>query len=439
MKKKVLSAILISTITLSAAALPMMASAETVDNKVEVQDKKIVELKAKEDTAAKELASIQNSIASIKEEATALQTEQASLGKEITKLSKEITDLEQRIAKRDASIKEQARSVQVDSSSSNILDLVVESDSVSDAVTRVVAASKLVNANNDLMQQQKEDKEAVATKKAQTEAKAATLQENAVTLEAKKGELEDQQLAQTIVVSGISAEKATEQGKKEQFLKEKADAEKKRAVQKAAVATTQKTAEKLNKEEKAPVNNSVQPAQQQPAQEQPAQQQPVQEQPAQQQPAQEQPAQQQPAQEQPAQQQPAQEQPSQPQEQAPSRPAANSGSIVAEAYKHIGKPYVWGAKGPASFDCSGFTSYVFRQAAGKEIGGWTVPQESAGTRISLSQLQAGDLVFWGGAGATHHVGIYVGGGQYIHAPAPGQGVTVQSMSAWSPDFGVRVN
>ncbi|MFJ8219791.1 C40 family peptidase [Bacillus cereus] len=118
---------------------------------------------------------------------------------------------------------------------------------------------------------------------------------------------------------------------------------------------------------------------------------------------------------------------------------SNTGNaVVAEAYKHIGKPYVWGAKGPDSFDASGFTSYVYSVAAGREIGGWTVPQESAGTRISLSQLAPGDLVFWGAPDATHHVGIYVGGGQYIHAPQPGASVTVQSMSACSPDFGVRM-
>lgn len=119
--------------------------------------------------------------------------------------------------------------------------------------------------------------------------------------------------------------------------------------------------------------------------------------------------------------------------------SSNTGdAVVAEAYKHIGKPYVWGAKGPDSFDSSGFTSYVYRVAAGREIGGWTVPQESAGAQVSLSQLVPGDLVFWGARGDTYHVGIYVGGGQYIHAPQPGESVTIQSISAWSPDFGVRM-
>ncbi|MGX7014156.1 C40 family peptidase [Vagococcus silagei] len=422
MKKKVLQALLISTITLSATALPMVASADTVDNKVSVQDKKINELKEKENAAAKELAGIQSSISSIKAEASQLQTEQASLGKEITKLSGEIKNLEQRIAKRDAAIKEQARSAQVDSANSTMLDVVMESDSISDAVTRVMAASKLVSANNDLMAQQKEDMTAVETKKDQTETKSASLQKNAVELEAKKGELEDQELQQTIVVSGISAEKETEQSKKDAFLKEKQEAEKKREEQTKAAEKAAKPVESISKDTKSTTGSTstgegtastTTPVQPTPAPDQGDQgQQPSNPTPAP---------------------NPTPAQPSNP------APSANGNAIVAEAYKHIGKPYVWGAKGPGSFDCSGFTSYVYRNAAGREIGGWTVPQESAGSRVSFSSLQAGDLLFWGGAGSTYHVAIYVGGGQYIHAPSPGQSVMVQSMSAWSPDFAVRVN
>ena len=112
--------------------------------------------------------------------------------------------------------------------------------------------------------------------------------------------------------------------------------------------------------------------------------------------------------------------------------------MIAEAYKHIGKPYVWGAKGPDTFDCSGFTSYVYRQATGREIGGWTVPQESAGTKISVGEAQAGDLYFWGSPGGTHHVAIALGGGQYIHAPQPGESVKVGSVSYYAPSFAVRM-
>ena len=107
--------------------------------------------------------------------------------------------------------------------------------------------------------------------------------------------------------------------------------------------------------------------------------------------------------------------------------------------KHLGAPYVWGAKGPDSFDCSGFTHYVYQVATGKEIGGWTVPQESAGTQISVDQAQAGDLLFWGAPGATYHVAISLGNGQFIQAPAPGQGVSISSVADFAPSFAVRVN
>lgn len=115
-------------------------------------------------------------------------------------------------------------------------------------------------------------------------------------------------------------------------------------------------------------------------------------------------------------------------------------AIVREAFKHIGKPYVWGAKGPNTFDCSGLTYYVYMKATGHYIGGWTGEQQYAGTQIPVSQAQPGDLVFWGpSSGVTHHVGIYIGNGQFIHAPQPGDKVRVTSISDFTPDFAVRVN
>lgn len=114
-------------------------------------------------------------------------------------------------------------------------------------------------------------------------------------------------------------------------------------------------------------------------------------------------------------------------------------AVIALAKQQIGKPYVWGAKGPSSFDCSGLMHYVFQNALGKEIGGWTVPQESAGTQVAISNLQAGDLVFWGNHGNTYHVALYLGGGQYLEAPKPGYSVRISTLSSYyMPSFGVRV-
>ncbi|KRM85124.1 C40 family peptidase [Lactobacillus hominis] len=110
-------------------------------------------------------------------------------------------------------------------------------------------------------------------------------------------------------------------------------------------------------------------------------------------------------------------------------------AVINIAKQQIGKPYVWGAAGPSSFDCSGLTSYAFSKGAGKNIGRTTYTQLNAGKRVSVSQLQPGDLVFWG----NYHVGIYLGNNQYIHAPQPGQNVTVASISSYFyPSYGVRV-
>lgn len=107
--------------------------------------------------------------------------------------------------------------------------------------------------------------------------------------------------------------------------------------------------------------------------------------------------------------------------------SATGNAIVDFAYGFIGTPYVYGATGPDAFDCSGFTSYVFRHAAGIEISRTTYTQINVGTPVSYGELQPGDLVFTYG---LDHVGIYVGGGQYIHAPQPGQGVKVSPVTSF---------
>lgn len=114
-------------------------------------------------------------------------------------------------------------------------------------------------------------------------------------------------------------------------------------------------------------------------------------------------------------------------------------AIVNEAFRHIGKDYVWGAKGPGTFDCSGLAYYVYMKATGKYIGGWTGDQQFAGTQIPVSEAQPGDLLFWGSATSpSYHVAIYIGNDQFIHAPEPGTKVRVDSLGGYRPDYAVRV-
>lgn len=105
----------------------------------------------------------------------------------------------------------------------------------------------------------------------------------------------------------------------------------------------------------------------------------------------------------------------------PPSDGSRAGNAVAFAYGAIGKPYVWGATGPGSFDCSGLTQAAWR-SAGVSLPRTTYTQINAGQRVSRDQLALGDLVFFY-SGVTH-VGLYIGNGQMIHAPRPGSTVRV---------------
>lgn len=103
--------------------------------------------------------------------------------------------------------------------------------------------------------------------------------------------------------------------------------------------------------------------------------------------------------------------------------SADMNGLLTLLRAQLGKTYVYGAKGPNTFDCSGLTSYVYRNALGIEIGGSTYEQINSGVEVSQSQLKPGDLVF------PHegHVGIYIGNGQMIHAPHTGDVVKISSV------------
>jgi len=108
---------------------------------------------------------------------------------------------------------------------------------------------------------------------------------------------------------------------------------------------------------------------------------------------------------------------------APTR--APRSQVVAIAKRYLGAPYVWAASGPNSFDCSGLTSFVYRQV-GVSLPHSSGAQINYGQRVSRSDLAAGDLVFFGSP--IHHVAIYIGGGMMIEAPYTGARVRIASMN-----------
>jgi cell wall-associated NlpC family hydrolase len=102
------------------------------------------------------------------------------------------------------------------------------------------------------------------------------------------------------------------------------------------------------------------------------------------------------------------------------------GGVVGIAMHYLGVPYVWGGASPRGFDCSGLVMYAFAQI-GVSLPHSSYAQYTMGTPVSISQLQPGDLVFFAGAS---HVGIYIGGGQFIHAPHTGDVVKISPLSGW---------
>lgn len=141
--------------------------------------------------------------------------------------------------------------------------------------------------------------------------------------------------------------------------------------------------------------------------------------------------------------------PSQP--EAPSKPSkpstpdygSDSGnapsSVVDVALAQVGKEYVYGTAGPNTFDCSGLVSYSYAQV-GYSITHWSQGQfnlvQSKGHLVrSASSLKPGDLVFWGySASSIYHVGIYIGGGRYVHASMPGVGVVTATLNTGSSTY-----
>ncbi|MBT2541754.1 C40 family peptidase [Streptomyces sp. ISL-44] len=119
-------------------------------------------------------------------------------------------------------------------------------------------------------------------------------------------------------------------------------------------------------------------------------------------------------------------------------PATGSAAaIVNFARAQVGKAYVMGGTGPSSFDCSGLVQAAYRQA-GISLPRMSQAQSSAGTSVSLSALQPGDILYWGSKGNAYHVAIYVGGGKFVGAQNPSTGIVERNLSYDKPTGAVRV-
>ena len=488
MNKRLFKTLLTSAVVLGSVAAPVAAFAQDYDSLIGQSESQIENLSAAQAQLYAQLASSYAKLQEVQAQATTLQGNIQENDAAIASLQAEIKDLEVAIGKRESLLADQARAVQATGGAENYVNVVASSKSVSDFVGRVDVVKKMVSANKTLLGQQKADKEAVETKKSAVETTKADNVAKHVQLEALKGALTEEQANNEAVYNQLTSDLSLAQNAREALIAEKAAYQQRQAeiaaAQQAAAeqaaaeaqaqalaqqqaqaeaaaqeqaAQEQATRESQLAEQPAPAAEEAKPAastteaeatSQAEATESQAPEAPTSETPAaEESTATETPSAQeesttpapQPAQEAPA----AEEEPEAPAaaEEAPAAaaPAASTyGDVLSTAAKYVGTPYVWGGKSPSGFDCSGFVQYVFKEAYGIDVGSWTVPQESAGTRISVSEAQAGDLYFWGDAGSTYHVAIATGGGNFIHASQPGTPLGYNNIQNFTPQFAVRV-
>ena len=249
MKKKILASLLLSTVLASQVAALNTVNAENIDKKIAANDNKISALTSQQQAAQKQVSQIQEQVSAIQAEQSNLQSENDRLQEESKKLEGEITELSKNIVSRNGSLEKQARSAQTSGAATSYINTIVNSKSITEAISRVAAMSEIVSANNKMLEQQKADKKAISEKQIANNdaintviANQQKLADDAQALTTKQAELKAAEL-------NLAAEKATAEGEKASLLQQKAAAE---AEARAAAA-----AEAAYKEKQATQQQSI--------------------------------------------------------------------------------------------------------------------------------------------------------------------------------------
>ena len=234
MKKKIITSMLLSALVLTQGASLVNVHADTTDDKIAAQNNKINSLNAQQQAAQAQVDQIQSQVSAIKSQQEKLQAENEKLTAESEKLSAEIDELSKNIVARNESLANQARSAQTSGTVTSYINTIVNSSSITEAISRVTAMNEIISANNKMLEQQKADKEAITEKQiANNEAintviaNQQTLADDAQALSTKEAELKVAQI-------NLAAEKASAEGEKNSLLEQKAAAQK--AAEAAAAA-----------------------------------------------------------------------------------------------------------------------------------------------------------------------------------------------------------
>ena len=243
---------MLSTVLLSNGAVLSSVKANTTDEKIAAQDSKISELTAQQKEAQKQVDEVQTQVDEVQTQGTAIQTEQEKvqtenerLQEESKKLEGEITELSKNIVARNESLENQARSAQTNGTATSYINTIINSNSITEAISRVAAMSEIVSANNKMLQQQKEDKKAIAEKQVANNEAINTVIANQQTLADDAQALTTKQAELKVAELNLAAEKATAEGEKATLLEQKAaaEAEAKAAAEAEAAYKAQQTSQ----------------------------------------------------------------------------------------------------------------------------------------------------------------------------------------------------
>ena len=237
---------MLSTVLLSNGAVLSSVKANTTDEKIAAQDSKISELTTQQKEAQKQVDEIQTKVSAIQSEQEKLQSENEKLQEESKKLEGEIAELSKNIVARNASLENQARSAQTNGTATSYINTIINSDSITEAISRVAAMSEIVSANNKMLQQQKEDKKAISEKQVANNEAINTVIANQQTLADDAQVLTTKQAELKVAELNLAAEKATAEGEKASLLEQKAaaEAEAKAAAEAEAAYRAQQTSQR---------------------------------------------------------------------------------------------------------------------------------------------------------------------------------------------------
>ena len=236
---------MLSTVLLSNGAVLSSVKANTTDEKIAAQDSKISELTTQQKEAQKQVDEIQTQVTAIQTEQEKLQAENEKLQEESKKLEGEITELSKNIVARNESLENQARSAQTNGTATSYINTIINSNSITEAISRVAAMSEIVSANNKMLQQQKEDKKAIAEKQVANNEAINTVIANQQTLADDAQALTTKQAELKVAELNLAAEKATAESEKATLLEKKAaaEAEAKAAAEAEAAYKAQQTSQ----------------------------------------------------------------------------------------------------------------------------------------------------------------------------------------------------